>query len=431
MVYNVLRKISFVILGVALLNLFAYAVVYVHEGGENLGFLTHPLKEFSEFPKVIFEVAQEVEKPEYSIVADSNFLSENKMSYDLYGMNGRVEKGNWLISLKNLRNDSIIHEWNLLEKDFHKTDREFTHSEPRGPILLADKSVIVTCDESKNMFRIDKDSKVIWHNTDQQYHHAINLSADSNIWASSRMKLSNKKNRLSYWDNSICKIDLKTGETLYKKSMTKVFHENNLEYMLFGKSNRIHDSGEDPMHLNDVEPILEDGKYWKKGDVLLSFRHISAVLLFRPSTGKVIRVIQGSFYGQHDVDILNDSTITVFNNNISTIKKGTWGIDTSFVAVNETFNRISGVVAYHFNDSTFTTLLSDQFEEEKVYTFTQGLHHVLSNGDVFVESQNNGKIYVLSKEGTLLKKYYNDLEDIYVQRPHWTRTYEDINFLNQ
>ena len=94
MVYNVLRKISFVILGVALLNLFAYAVVYVHEGGENLGFLTHPLKEFSEFPKVIFEVAQEVEKPEYSIVADSNFLSENKMSYDLYGMNGRVEKGN-------------------------------------------------------------------------------------------------------------------------------------------------------------------------------------------------------------------------------------------------------------------------------------------------------------------------------------------------
>ena len=49
--------------------------------------------------------------------------------------------------------------------------------------------------------------------------------------------------------------------------------------------------------------------------MFLSIRNRSVIIHFRPSTNKVLRVINGPFISQHDVDILNDSTISVFNNN--------------------------------------------------------------------------------------------------------------------
>ena len=71
----------------------------------------------------------------------------------------------------------------------------------------------------------------------------------------------------------------------------------------------------DPIHLNDIQPIDFDGEFWKKGDVFLSLRHQSMVLLYRPSTNKIIWKGIGRFFHQHDVDILNDHKISVFNNN--------------------------------------------------------------------------------------------------------------------
>ena len=73
----------------------------------------------------------------------------------------------------------------------------------------------------------------------------------------------------------------------------------------------------DPLHLNDIEPLLSDGRHWKKGDLFISLRNRSTVLLYRPLTNKIMRTIQGSFYGQHDVDVISDSTISIFNNNVS------------------------------------------------------------------------------------------------------------------
>ena len=32
--------------------------------------------------------------------------------------------------------------------------------------------------------------------------------------------------------------------------------------------------GTDPFHINDIQPVLQDGKYWMKGDVFLSLRSI-------------------------------------------------------------------------------------------------------------------------------------------------------------
>ena len=71
----------------------------------------------------------------------------------------------------------------------------------------------------------------------------------------------------------------------------------------------------DRIHLNDIEPILKDGPFWKKGDVFLSIRDQSMIVLFRPTTNKILNVIQGPFNMQHDIDIISDEEIMFFNNN--------------------------------------------------------------------------------------------------------------------
>ena len=86
-----------------------------------------------------------------------------------------------------------------------------------------------------------------------------------------------------------------------------------MEYLLFGIGDW--EFTNDPIHLNDIQPVDFDGEFWKKGDLFLSLRHQSMVLLYRPATNKIIWKGTGPFFHQHDVDILNDHKISVFNNN--------------------------------------------------------------------------------------------------------------------
>ena len=52
-------------------------------------------------------------------------------------------------------------------------------------------------------------------------------------------------------------------------------------------------SGE-PIHLNDIEPVLKDGKFWKKGDLFLSSRSQSAIIHYRPKLNKVVNYLKVS-----------------------------------------------------------------------------------------------------------------------------------------
>ena len=55
--------------------------------------------------------------------------------------------------------------------------------------------------------------------------------------------------------------------------------------------------------------------FWEKGDLFLSLRNLSAIVHYRPSNNKIINYITGPFIKQHDVDIISDEEIMIFNNN--------------------------------------------------------------------------------------------------------------------
>ncbi len=67
----------------------------------------------------------------------------------------------------------------------------------------------------------------------------------------------------------------------------------------------------------------------------------------------------------------------------------------------------------------------------KNFNNTEGLHKILSNGYMFVESQNEGRVYIFNKDKVLLKSYYNTIKDGYVELPHWVRIYENLDFLKE
>jgi len=432
--FKAIRAISKLVLLVAALNVFAFCVYHVNNGGTKLGPLTKPLKSFSQFPKLVMGVFRELTMPTRLIGADESFKRINKLDYDLYGLNAHFGASAWNIELRNFKNDELVHNWKLENNNFQPTGTIFSHAEPISPILLANKNIVLNNHETKNLYRLDENSKILWHNTDYQYHHSISLAEDGNIWGCTRT-LVELKNKIRYWDNYITKVDVETGKTIFHKSISEILIENEMDYLIHGFGNEVYEQGTDPLHHNEIEPVMEDGTYWKKGDLFLSFRHRSMVILYRPSSNKVIRLIQGPFVNSHDVDIHSDSTITIFNNNISSLanlsmEHVNFDKAKELSDLSPDLNLHAGVIKYNFKDSTFTDIYPAQFSKEKIYTPTQGLHEFLSNGDLFVENYQMGLLYVFNEQEIKLKTYANKVADGGVEPPHWVRIYESIDFTN-
>ena len=111
-----------------------------------------------------------------------------------------------------------------------------------------------------------------------------------------------------------------------KKSVFEILKENYLENLIVTAK----ETG-NPIHLNDIQPVLQDSKFWMKGDLFLSLRNLSMVLLYRPSTNKILWYQQGPWVYQHDVDIINKSNIAIFNNNMNLEKTGVNGFNNTII----------------------------------------------------------------------------------------------------
>lgn len=413
---------SSLIVILALMSCFAYLFRLAFEGNQKLGSTAELLNEFSLLPRKLRIAIRETYHPERLLKADPNFVAIENLEEDLLILGSVYQDGRWQIYLKNLKNDSTLRSWYLSEDSFYKTDREFSHCAPKTPILLKDSSLVFAAESSNNLYRIDKNSKIVWYDTTHYYHHSINPAADGNIWACTskgRAYVNDKGEEITISDGYLTKIDVNDGQTLYNRSVADIFEKNQMDYLIHGFSNTTLPHGTDPMHLNDIEAVMDSGRYWQKGDVFFSLRHRSLVVQFRPSSGKVIKLINGPFYQQHDVDILNDSVISLFDNHISALQVKSY--EDESVKVKTTANQYSRVVSYDFTTHSFDILLPDQFANEQPYTPTQGLHEVLPNGDIFIESQNEGLVYVLSKNETKLRRYLHEAKDGFVEHTQWVR----------
>ncbi|WP_431156876.1 arylsulfotransferase family protein [Winogradskyella poriferorum] len=433
---KIIRKLALVIIGIFVLMLWSGIVRNVALGQRAAGPITGPIKTFSELPSNMkMAYKHYFQAPEYYLKTRAEDVNEiNNLTYDLFGTYAYRDGSQFNIELKNFKNQDVIKNW-ILPIEFLGQHYEVGQNDRLLPSkLLPNRGIVASLDERPGLVRIDSTSKIVWFNNEFIFHHGLNFDHDGNIWTPGVKHedgiiipntLSVDGSKIDYRDDVILSIDVETGKTLYSKSLTSLFLENDLEELL-NKANHV----KDPFHLNDVQPVLNDhSEYFKKGDLFLSFRHLSAIILFRPSTNKVIKVLEGPFSFQHDIDIVSDSTVALFNNNTAS-----WDVmfnKFEFKPSNGTIQRKishSNVLIYNFDSDSYNALYEDQFIENEIFTSAEGLYELLPNGDLFIEEQGQGVLWVLNKNGVVLKTTLKSDIDGYHYLPNWTTIYTNINF---
>ena len=148
--------------------------------------------------------------------------------------------------------------------------------------------------------------------------------------------------------------------------------------------------------------------------MFLSFRNQSMVMLYRPKTNEIIWKGIGKFFHQHDVDILDDSRISIFDNN----SKDTFSGD-----VTDGNNR---VVIYDFETEKYSYHLEKSLRKEDVRTITNGRSQILPNGDLFIEETTYGRLLYFNSDGSLQWTHVNRGNNGNIYYLSWSRIlYED------
>ena len=428
-----------VVLWGAALCLWSGMVRHVNLGGTSLGFLTKPLQHLSEFPSLSLQALRAIGAPPPTYQpCPPDFQAVQALPYDLMALVGNFSaRGSWQVDWVNLRHDSLLWRWPL---------------EQAGPLLGADprqrplhsylvgnKDLIVAF-HRQHIGRIDSTGTLKWRYTHRRPHHALNPGPDGDIWfpATETDEEGVVVPRFSpgetapipFVDEWLVQLDEETGQELSAHALSDIFDRHHLGHLM----DKSVDTS-DPFHLNDIQPAHVDGAYFRRGDLFLSLRNLSLIVQYRPTTREIVRVIRGPFSFQHDVDILSDSTICIFDNHTMGPAwppwLGTqldWNLrlpenpmpDPARIRQVARYNR---VLIYHLHDGRFDTLYAEQFDRHRIFTHTEGLATVLPTGDLFVEAQNTGIVWVFNQDSTYLKQVFPTSRPGYCHTLNWTRVW--------
>jgi hypothetical protein len=339
---------------------------------------------------------------------------------------GDLQEG--VVELVDLTNFEVLHTWNpdidafndLIEQvdEYKYLDRDANNSRHLlyHPIMSIEGDLIFHA-QTAALRSIDKCSNLIFQNTHDLFHHSIETDIEGNIWTSTHMypqSLSIEKvgrnipSEGGYHDDAIVKLS-PDGKILYEKSISEIFIDSGMESRLsmVGTS---HEFQSDPLHINDVQPVNFDGKYFEKGDVFISLGHQSMIILFRPSYEEIVWKYEKNIFHQHDVNIINDHQISIFNNN----RKYYY----------EDKNIVDGhneVLIYDFEAEEASSYLEKSLSQEDVKTISQGRSDILSNGDLFVEETDYGRTLYFNSDGSFRWTYVNRAENGNVYPVGWSR----------
>jgi len=330
-----------------------------------------------------------------------------------------------VVDIIDLNNFKIIHTYkhdsdemynqvkNIKEFSRLKIDYSPIRFRYRHPILLDDGSLISM---HGPIFNIDLCSNLQWINDEETFHHSLMLDHEGNIWAGGRMspksKYVKKYSIEKFIDDSVIKINI-DGKILFNKSVTEILIENNIlsnNFAFITSRMGIFD----PIHLNDIEPAFVDTEHWKQGDIFISVRAQSAIIHYRPSNNKVINYITGPFADQHDVDIISDKEISIFNNN-------------NFFDN----NKHSEVLIYNFETKKFTKLFNNQLQKENFKATWQGLSHIFKDRSLLVEDHNEGIIILFNSMGEKEFEFVNKDRNGDIGPLFWSRVIEDDLFIEK
>ena len=393
-------------------------------GSTKFGWLSKTALSLAEIPVNLKRAFDGVSLPD-------RFPSENGFSgtfnnQDSYLLLSRYDGdlGEGIVELIDLTNFEVLHTWNpdidaindLVEQidDFKYLERDFNNGRHllEHPQLTSDGGLVFN-----PIKKIDACSNLVFQNTTNQFHHSIELDSDGNIWVPSQIYPQSFPAEQvgrdtvadgGFKDDAIAKLS-PSGTVLYEKSVAQIFVENDMEYLLsmIGSSHRFE---VDPIHINDIQPAKFDTNYWKEGDLFISLGHQSMIILYRPSTEKIIWKLNKDIFHQHDINILNEHEISIFNNNRKYFYPNQDVVDGS----NE-------VLIYNFKTNEISAYMQDSMIQHDVRSITQGRSRILPNGDLFIEETDYARTLYFNSDGSLRWSHVNRASDGKLYRVAWSR----------
>ena len=271
--------------------------------------------------------------------------------------------------------------------------------------LALESGDLIFKDHSAPLIRTTPCGDLVWRIDSSLYHHTTEMDAEGQLWVTNRFEPAyNPDLGDDFNDDGIVQVS-PDGVILFERSLAEVFVKEGYDYLLYARGPYV----DDPLHLNDVEPALEDGPFWKKGDLFLSIRNLSMVALYRPSTDEIIWMKQGPWAHQHDVDIIDENTIAVFDNNALNI------------GTERYVDGVSDVMFYDFDTDTIRSPYREVFEAHQIRSGSEGLFSLLPSGHLLVEEENSGRFLIFGPDGTLGAEYVNRGENGRIFRLGWSR----------
>jgi hypothetical protein len=333
-----------------------------------------------------------------------------------------------LVKLLRIKDGKLMHQWlvdiSKLNENFNKlqtygkqNDLSNLTTSLQHPFLGADGSLIFG---AGGRYKVDRNGKILWSFTDR-CHHAIEKGNGDNFWMCSYNSNLKHSETLQIRDDALLQIDGRTGEVLFEKSIYEIFIENgwNRGELFINPQISTLTNYLDYFHLNDVQPVLEDGPFWKKGDVFFSLRHQNMLVLYRPATNQIIWFKKGPWLRQHDIDILDDHRISVFGNNV---------LDAKFPNRKDLLiDGHNNQYVYDFKLDSVSTPFTALFKKEKVGTYTEGLSRIIADSLIFIEETNHGRI-LFGNSKNAIWSYVDRVDENHLSMFSWSRYITEEEF---
>ncbi len=274
------------------------------------------------------------------------------------------------------------------------------------PIMGEDSSLFFNCCSLGYLYKLDKNSRLVWK-SEETVHHSIEFDEEGNIWTCSVNWGHPLAKAYKFREDAVLCLDA-DGKKSHLYSLSEILTEKDLfEKLVSATPSYKQKYGQDPYHLNDVLPVKNDGEFWRKGDLFLSIRHKSAVIQYRPQNGSVVWYQQGPWLAQHDIDIVNESVISVFNNNV-------------LLLPNKMSEAGSNIAYFNFIDGT------TKFSGQGLFaTAGEGRQTLTVDDYTLVEETRKGVYVLLDSTGALQCRFYIPYyaDPSHAMNPTWGRLY--------
>ncbi len=248
------------------------------------------------------------------------------------------------------------------------------------------------------LIRMNPCGQVVWK-LPELTHHSLHRDEDGTFWASSMHWYGDKdppfpNHKKVFEEPTIIQVS-EDGKVLREISLVDVLVKNGYAGLLYSSTTANWNATVtgDTVHLNDVEvyPKSKPEGFFQHGDIMVSLRNISSVVVFRPDTLKIKMIFQKDMVRQHDPDFIDGNTISVFDNN-GVVTDAKWRVDKTHGG--------SRIVTMSATGENTIRYKSDDF-----YGEVQGKHQVLPNGNVLVSDTVNGRGFEVDTAGKIVWEY--------------------------